>query len=144
MQQTYIKTVNAVAPLPNYYIWAPVQHNFMVEDEKVLPNIPYIGDKIQQLDEKFLEELLSNYEGKVHGKDTPGPIDDSMMIELIDALMKSPEVLEKMKDKNNGVLKRNRGRPRKNVAQQFPHMMIFEAVSEVFPEKGDADDLRDK
>lgn len=116
----------------------------MVEDEKVLHNIPYIGDKIQQQDEKFLKELLGNYEGKVHGKGTPGLIDDSMMVELIDALAKSPVVSEKTKEKNQGTLKRGRGRPRKSVGGQFPHMKIFEAVVDVFPEKGDADDLRDK
>ncbi|XP_018576672.1 histone-lysine N-methyltransferase E(z)-like [Anoplophora glabripennis] len=143
IQHTHITTIQAVAPLPNYYTWAPIQHNFMMQDEKVLSNIPYIGDKIQTQDEKFLGELLGNYEGKVHGRGTPGLIDDSMMVELIDALMKRPEILAKTKNKDAMTFKRRRGRPKKN-EERFPHIKVFEAVSQVFPEKGDADDIRDK
>lgn len=102
-----------------------------------------MGDKIQSQDAKFLEELLGNYDGKVHGKGTPGLIDDLTMIELIDAVMKALKVLEKTKDKEDGALKRKRGRPRKN-EEQFPSSKVFEVVSQVFPDKGDSNDIRDK
>ncbi|KAG9510105.1 Histone-lysine N-methyltransferase E(z), partial [Fragariocoptes setiger] len=83
-----IQVMFAASPMPTMYSWSEIQQNFLADDETVLHNIPYMGDDD---DLKFIEELLENYDGKMHANnESKGKphVTDEVLVEIINALLK--------------------------------------------------------
>jgi [histone H3]-lysine27 N-trimethyltransferase EZH2 len=167
-----IFVMNSVTPIPTMYTWAPTQQNFMVEDELCLHNIPYMGDEVLDKEGAFIEELIKNYDGKVHGDKEDSFLDDDVFLELVDSLV---QLKNKEAEAGEGATASGKeepgGSPAKTIKTEepvadgekpgtskaakpvtgtsteekvFPPAVIFEVISSQFPDKGTPEELRDK
>uniref|UniRef100_A0A3B0QYA7 [histone H3]-lysine(27) N-trimethyltransferase n=1 Tax=Psoroptes ovis TaxID=83912 RepID=A0A3B0QYA7_PSOOV len=120
--QTYIipkYLLKSVPQTPSMPVWAPVMRNVRIEDETTLHHIPYLDDDNRNpIDNNFIEELLTNYDGKIHTEKER--FTDDILVELVDKF----KTIVKINDDNN--------------------VEPFEIIANIFTENETAENLKQR
>ncbi|XP_065829774.1 histone-lysine N-methyltransferase EZH2-like [Oscarella lobularis] len=119
--------LDPVSPLPKSRAWAPLQQNYLVEDETVLHNIPYMGEQILEEEGSFIEELIKNYDATVHDQSSDGEhlsVDDDIFLKLVKSLQTDSQASAS--------------------GTKGTDMAIFTAIATVFPQCGSEDKVYDR
>lgn len=91
-QRIPVTTIDHMSQIPPVLDWTAIPHNLHEDDGKFLTNIPFLGDEFIDKDAKFIDEMVTLYEGKVHeAKDSSiafWKMDDEVFYTLVQAMVK--------------------------------------------------------